>query len=55
MSLSEYDVRKEKVNLLRNAGIDPFTTTYDKSHCIQELRAISLAYNLPPAELLMSE
>lgn len=55
MSLSEFEVRKEKLMLLREAGIEPFVTKYERTHTIADLRALAESYNLPPADLLMSE
>jgi lysyl-tRNA synthetase class 2 len=55
MSVSEFTVRKEKVSLLRKAGINPYCTHYTMTHSIASLRELSRTYNFPPADLLMSD
>ncbi len=40
MTLSEYEVRKEKVQKLRTLGIQPYAEKFDKIHTIADLYAI---------------
>lgn len=40
MALSEYEVRKEKVQKLRSLGITPYAESFDKKHTISDLFAI---------------
>lgn len=40
MTLSEYEVRKEKVQKLRAMGIQPYAQKFDKIHTIAALYAI---------------
>lgn len=40
MTLSEYEVRKEKVQKLRTLGIQPYAEKFDKIHTIAQLYAI---------------
>ncbi len=37
---SEYDIRKAKVQTLRELGINPYTQKRDKNHTISELQNI---------------
>ena len=40
MTLSEYEVRKEKVQKLRTLGIQPYAQKFDKIYTIAALYAI---------------
>ncbi len=40
-TLSEYDIRKNKVQTLRELGINPFAQTWSKTHTISELSTIN--------------
>ncbi len=37
MALSEYEVRKQKVETLRSLGINPYAQKYDKTSMISDL------------------
>lgn len=52
---SEYEVRLHKRQSLINAGIVPYAAQFEKRESIEHLHQKATSYNLPPAELLLSE
>lgn len=52
---NEYQTRIAKVQELKDAWIPPYANEFQKQFSLQELIDKSTWYNLPPAELLLSE
>ena len=51
--LSEYDIRKEKLQTLRELGIEPYAQTWDQTHTIASLSSFDASHLRSADDILL--